>query len=285
MGSAFARGLMEHSSDILNRVTVHDINSEKREMLKKLKIDVTSTLSPKIISSSDIIILAVKPQNFPELLLELKKLLQKDVLTKKALIISIAAGISIATIQKVLEDSISSVAVKSSSATISPSALTQRKIVRVMPNTPALIGEGVSGWCATEAVTEDERQMVRQILRALGEEIEIHDESLMDIVTALSGSGPAYTFLFLESLIEGAVELGLDKKTASLLALKTIEGSVKMARTSADDLATLRQRVTSPGGTTEAALQYFEKNDFRDIIKMAVKKAYERGKTLGRHSE
>ncbi|MBI2463911.1 pyrroline-5-carboxylate reductase [Candidatus Peregrinibacteria bacterium] len=327
MGSAFAQGLMNHSSDILNRVTVHDINAEKIEILKKLEIDVTSTLSEKIVSSADIIILAVKPHNFPELLLKLKKFLQKNILKKNVLIISIAAGISITTIEKALMEPISVGAVKSqddmmasnaslssntvmtdgavispndmahSNATLSPCAVmspkiimspresTRKKIVRVMPNTPALIGEGMSAWFATDAVTQDERQLVRQILRALGEEIEIRDESLMDAVTALSGCGPAYTFLFLESLIEGAAELGLDKNTAAFLALKTVEGSIKLARSSSDDLETLRRRVASPGGTTEAALQHFEKCGFRDIIKSAMKKAYERGKIIGKKTK
>lgn len=250
MGSVIAKSL---DANVFS-LTICERDPEKRKRLQTEGFSVCSDLPAKLLSSLDIVLLAVKPKDVPAVLSRLK------CCPTDALLLSIAAGISVATLRK---------------------HSGRQKIVRIMPNTPALIGEGISGWFATKEINKRERMLVRKILLSLGDEIELPSETLIDSVTVISGSGPAYVFLFMESLISAAEHLGLSRKDAKHLVVKTVEGASKLARLSPEDLSTLRQRVASKGGTTEAALKTFQKQKFAAIIDEAVHKAYERSKELG----
>lgn len=256
MGSAIVKGLVAHDQLGRNKITVCEQDTTKRVKLRTLGAEVVNNLEPGLLDDMEVIILAVKPVDFPRVLADLKGRLKP-----KQLVISIAAGVKLRMIKN---------------------GLKHAKVVRVMPNTPALIGEGMAGWIASAKVTAKDKRVTRQILQALGEEIEVKREGLMDAVTALSGSGPAYVFLFLESLIAGGVKVGLSPKESEKLAFKTLSGASELARVSKDDLETLRKKVTSKGGTTEAALKFFKQKKFSAIVAGALKKAYQRSQELGR---
>ena len=151
-----------------------------------------------------------------------------------------------------------------------------------MPNTPAQIGEGISVWTATPEVTETQKEQARAILSTMGREIFMADEGYLDIATAVSGSGPAYFFLFVECLIEAAVRIGMAEDTAQELVLQTMIGSGQLLKKSGKPPAELRRMVTSPGGTTAAALQQFENGNFNELVSKAVAAAYQRAKELGK---
>ena len=154
-------------------------------------------------------------------------------------------------------------------------------IVRVMPNTPAQIGEGISVWTATAEVTEQQRGWARAILRAMGREIYVDDENYIDMATAVSGSGPAYFFLVIESLVDAAVGIGLPREMAQELVVQTMLGSGHFIQKSGKEPAELRRMVTSPGGTTAEALLHLEKGKFSQLIIEAVRAAYNKAKKLG----
>jgi len=154
-------------------------------------------------------------------------------------------------------------------------------VVRAMPNTPAQIGEGITVWTATLEVTESQRDWVSSILGAMGKEIYVDDEKYLDMVTAVSGSGPAYIFLMVESLIDAAVNIGLPQDMAQELVLETLLGSGHFIQRSGKLPAELRRMVTSPGGTTAEALLQLEKGGFSDLIRQAVSAAYNKAKRLG----
>lgn len=208
------------------------------------------------IAKSDIVVLAVKPQTFESVCQSLADAVQ----AKNPLIISVAAGIRANDINRWLGGT--------------------SAIVRTMPNTPALIQTGATGLFANSFVTQDQQSQAEHILRAAGITVWVDEESKLDAVTALSGSGPAYYFLFMEAMEQTAQKLGLDEKTAHLLALQTALGSAKMALESHLDCATLRKNVTSPNGTTEKAIQSFENARLREIVENAMKAAQTRAVEL-----
>ena len=151
-----------------------------------------------------------------------------------------------------------------------------------MPNTPAQIGQGMSVWTATDGVSDEQKKLAADILGAMGKQIFVEDEDYIDMATAVSGSGPAYIFLFMESLIDAAVDIGLPRSKAKEMVLQTVLGSVKFASVSAEELSQLRRMVTSPGGTTAEALAQFEEGKFTELIKRAVEAAYNKAKSLGK---
>lgn len=208
------------------------------------------------ISQADIIVLAVKPQ----ILESVCESISDSVQAKSPLIISVAAGIRSDDINRWLGG--------------------QTAIVRTMPNTPALIQTGATGLFANSFVTNEQQSQAEHILRAAGITVWVDEESKLDAVTALSGSGPAYYFLFMEAMEHTAQQLGLDEKTAHLLALQTALGSAKMALESHLDCATLRKNVTSPNGTTERAIQSFENAGLREMVENAMKAAQTRAVEL-----
>ena len=210
----------------------------------------------EVAARADLLVLAVKPQ----ILAEVTKSLASTVQKKKPLIITIAAGVRIEDIDRWLGGGLA--------------------IVRAMPNTAALIGSGASGLYANDRVNNDMRNQAESILRAVGVTVWLEDEYLMDVVTALSGSGPAYFFLVMEALEQAAIESGLDPKQARLLTLETAFGAAKMALEGHEEPAQLRRRVTSPGGTTEQAVKVLEEGGLRRLFKNAVQAAGDRARAI-----
>lgn len=206
----------------------------------------------------DVVVLSVKPQRLNKVLEGLRGVIQPH-----ALVLSIVAGASIEKIG---------------------GGLQHRIIVRSMPNTPAQIGQGITVWTASPQVSEEQHEMTRQILGALGDQIFVEEESYLDMATALSGTGPAYVFLFMEAMVDAGVHLGFPRRIAEQLVAQTVRGSVDYY-TQRDDpvhLARLRNEVTSPGGTSAAALYYLEKAGFRTAISRAIWAAFERSQELGK---
>jgi pyrroline-5-carboxylate reductase len=162
--------------------------------------------------------------------------------------------------------------------------LKHKAVVRSMPNTPGQIGEGISVWTASRETSEEQRELARQILGALGDQVFVEDEYYLDMATALSGTGPAYVFLFMEALIDAGVHLGFPRRIAEQLVLQTIRGSVAYYENAERHPATLRNQVTSPGGTSAEALYYLDKAGFRTAISRAVWAAYQRSLELGKET-
>jgi len=158
-------------------------------------------------------------------------------------------------------------------------------VVRSMPNTPARVGEGITVWTASAAVNDDQREQAKLILAALGQEIFVEDENYLDMATALSGTGPSYVYLFMEAMVDAGVHLGFPRRIAEQLVVQTVKGSVAYYEHSPRHLARLRNEVTSPGGTSAAALYYLEKAGFRTALSRAIWAAYERSSALGRSDQ
>ncbi len=207
-------------------------------------------------SQADVVILAVKPQKLGKVLETLR-----GKILSQALVLSIVAGASMQSIQE---------------------GLNHPTVVRSMPNTPAQIGEGITVWTASKTVSSQQADQARQILSALGQEVYVEEENYLDMATALSGSGPAYVFLFMEALIDAGVHLGFPRRIAEQLVTQTIRGSVDYTLKRKAHPATLRNEVTSPGGTSAAALYYLERAGFRTALSRAVWAAYERSQELGK---
>ena len=224
------------------------------ELNKKYKIE-TVTDNVSAASQADVVILSVKPQRLSEVMKGLYKI------RPEALVLSIVAGASIQKISKTLK---------------------HQAVVRSMPNTPGQIGEGITVWTASAKTSKEQQEMARSILGALGEEVFVEDESYLDMATDLSGTGPAYIFLFTEALIDAGVHMGFPRRIAEQLVLQTIKGSVSYYHQAERHPATLRNQVTSPGGTSAEALYYLEKAGFRKAISRAVWAAYQRSLELGK---
>ncbi len=203
----------------------------------------------------EVLVLSVKPQQMKEALAPLKGRLKDQV------VVSIAAGLRLQDIGRWLGG--------------------HDILVRAMPNTPALIGAGVTGLYAGPAVGAQERRLAERVLAAVGSTLWVDNEEMIDAVTAVSGSGPAYVFLFIEALRDAALELGFPPPAAERLALDTFLGAAKLAHQGPEDVSILRQRVTSKGGTTEQALLSLERDGIREIVSRAVKAAQSRGRELG----
>lgn len=214
--------------------------------------------SADLAGDCDVLVFAVKPQ-----VMQVAMQAVSGVSTKPgAFFISVAAGIPIALMQGWLGEA--------------------HPLVRVMPNTPALVGAGISGLFASKQVSEQQREAAESVLRAVGSVIWVDQEALIDSVTGISGSGPAYFFYFIEALQQAALEQGLDADQAKILSLETAFGAAKLALESHQDVASLRQRVTSPGGTTAAALDVFKQRELDRSIADAVTAAVERARDLAK---
>jgi len=256
MGSAIAKSLLNQNITSPEKLNISDTNLEKLNFFSKLGVNVSNN-NLESIQDTDIVILAIKPQNFPVVLNPLKSSLKPD-----TLILSIAAGVTIESIQKFLQ---------------------HQKVIRVMPNTPAKISAGMSGWFADQSVNTKDKKQIKQILNSFGQEVEVETEDQIDSITALSGSGPAYVFLFLQGLTEGGIQLGLSEKAAQKAALQTVLGSVKLAFNTKEDLDTLIENVTSKGGTTAAAREKFATLKFKEVIHQSMQAAYNRAKELAQN--
>lgn len=207
------------------------------------------------VEGAELSVLAVKPQSLPHIFPQLSGKLSGD-----NTVLSIVAGATMKTLTW---------------------GLAHDAVIRVMPNTPAQIGAGMTMWTASESVTEETKDATRSILRTLGEEVYAYDEGMIDMATALSASGPAYVFLFIEALIDAGVYLGLARDVSRQLALQTVLGSAQLVKDSGKHPAELKDMVTSPGGTTIEALRAFEDGGFRAAVFGAVSAAYEKSRALG----
>ena len=254
MASALIGGLLNQGFPA-GQLTVIEISAEGRARLEE-KFAVRCYDTPQADAlDCDVLLLAVKPQQMRAACAPLLAHLDQQ------LLISIAAGLRLADLSRWLGG--------------------YGKLIRVMPNTPALIGAGVTGLFALPGVSEDEKRQAEQVMQAVGSTVWVDDESRMDAVTAISGSGPAYVFLFIEALQQAAGELGFTPQAARQLALDTVLGSARLAAQSADPASVLRERVTSKGGTTEAALRVMDERALKDIVTAAAAAACARSTELG----
>lgn len=237
-------------------ITVSEPDASRREELTNDFGVTVLTDNIAAINESDIVVVAVKPQVMKSAVLPL----QEGLSEKKPLLISIAAGIPISSLESWVGNDLA--------------------MIRAMPNTPALVNTGITALFANSRVLQKQRNQAEAILRAVGKVVWIEEETLMDTVTAVSGSGPAYFFYFMEALEQAAIEEGLDENTARLLSLETALGAARLAIETMKPLSELRGRVTSPGGTTEAAIQVLEQAGICQILKRAVTAARKRSTDL-----
>lgn len=238
------------------RIFVAEPDAGKREYFSTEMQVWSSEYNDEVVAASDAVVLAVKPQ----ILREVAQSIADVVQLRQPVVVSIAAGIRAADIQRWLGGGVA--------------------VVRSMPNTPALVGSGATGLYATAQVDTGQREMAESILRAVGVTVWLDDEAQLDVVTALSGSGPAYFMLMMEALERAGVVAGLPQSVAHLLVLETCLGAAKLAMESDDDLAELRQRVTSPGGTTERAIEVLQRGRLPEILAQAVQAARERASEM-----
>ncbi|MGA8260973.1 MAG: pyrroline-5-carboxylate reductase [Arenicellales bacterium] len=255
MAAALIGGLIKRGRKP-DRVVVFDPDTTKTDTLRaRFSIEVAAD-NAGLLRDCDVVVLAVKPQVMHKVLAPLAA----AVPAMPPLIVSIAAGIRIASIEKWLGRRLA--------------------VVRVMPNTPSLVGAGASGLYANELANEDQRDTAESLMRAVGIAAWVADERQLDTVTGLSGSGPAYFMLFMQAMVEGAVERGLARDTALALVIQTCRGAAELAGESKESLEQLRINVTSPGGTTERGLETMRAAGIEQIIASAVKAAADRGDEL-----
>ena len=237
-------------------LVVSDPDPDQRREIAGLAPATTTADNAEAVAGADVVVLAVKPQVAPKALAAAAPELARG----RPLVVSIAAGLRIARIEEM--------------------AGAELPVVRAMPNTPALVKRGVSAFFANTRVDDAGRQLAREILEAVGTVIEVGEEALLDAVTAVSGSGPAYFFLLVEALAEAGAAAGLPADTAARLAAGTGIGAMALLDESGETPARLRERVTSPGGTTAAALEVFDRGDLRGLVRRAVLRARERAEEL-----
>lgn len=255
MAAAMIGGLIQQGISAEN-IWASDLNGEALSGLQQQYGIHTSQDNAELIASSDVVILAVKPQVLKQVLEPLKAVIYE----RQPLLISIAAGINLHSLQSW--------------------SGTDTAIVRCMPNTPALVQSAATALFANVSVSVEQKQLAEHLLASIGLVVWVEAEAQLDAVTAVSGSGPAYFFLVMEAMIEAGEQLGLSSELASRLTLQTALGAAKMASSSEVDAAELRRRVTSPGGTTAAALNEFEHAGLVAMFKTALQAAHKRSETL-----
>ena len=251
MGEAILAGAIDRGVLAPGDVTVVELLPERREMLTSRYGVATVAEAGDVLNAASLVLLAVKPQEFRNLSARLPG---------GALLLSIMAGVRIESLT---------------------THFAHDRVVRVMPNTPAAINAGMSVWTATKSVDESQRETVRGLLGAIGRELYVDDEGKLDMATALSGSGPAYVFLFIEALIDAGVAIGLTAEEAETMTLQTLVGAAAYAQVSEYSPGELRERVTSKGGTTAAGLQEMARGQFREVVAACVRAACERSRELG----
>jgi pyrroline-5-carboxylate reductase len=255
MAEAILSGVLNSGMITTGNIAVGEPVAQRREYLSSQRgVQVTSD-NLKAIEGAQVVVLAVKPQQLEVVMAGLQ-----GKLAASQAVMSIVAGAAVETIA---------------------AGLDHPAVIRVMPNTPAQVGHGMSVWTAAPEVSSAHTDVVREMLKTLGQEIYVADEKYLDMATALSASGPAYVFLFLEALIDAGVYLGLSRNMSQALALQTVKGSAALAMESGKHPAELRNMVTSPGGTTAEALLALEEGGFRGILINAVIAAYEKAIVLG----
>ncbi len=256
MGKTIALSLIQTGKLPSEQIFMAGPNQDRLNQLQaELGVRIT-TSNAEAASAADVVILAVKPQRLDQAASALK-----GALGPGKLVISILAGAPLSALQQKLET---------------------RCLVRAMPNTPARIGMGITVWTKAADVDEAQHEIAAQIMQTLGEEVFVADEAYLDMATALSGTGPAYVFLFMEAMIDAGVHMGFPRRIAEQLVVQTLRGSTEFYLQSRGHPAQLRDDVTSPGGTSAEALYYLEKAGFRTAVSRAIWAAYQRGIELGK---
>lgn len=256
MGEAIISGILKHQLVSPDQIIATDIHAERRAQIADRYGVRTSDDGAAAVHWAQVAVFSVKPQTLPKLLPMLR-----GALGEGELVISIVAG---APIRHFVD------------------ALGHAAVVRSMPNTPAQIGEGMTVWTASEVVSEQQRGWARTILGSFGRELYVEDEHYLDMATALSGTGPAYFFLLMEAMIDAGVHLGFPRAMSQELVLQTMLGSARYAMQSARHMAEMRNDVTSPGGTTAAAIYELERGGLRTVLSDAIWAAYRRSMELGK---
>lgn len=260
MASSLISGLIA-SGHASQNIWVSDINPDTLKSLEdKLKVNVSAS-NEAVVNEAEVIVLAVKPQIMGDVAQQIADLIRQ----KKTLVVSIAAGITQRSLSRWLG--------------------AETAVVRCMPNTPALVLTGATALHANSQVSAEQRNLAETILRSVGIALWVQDESQLDAVTAVSGSGPAYFFLLMEVMEKTAVELGLNEETARLLVQQTALGAAKIALESAESPEQLRKRVTSPGGTTQRAIETFQQGGFSELVNKALHAARDRSIEMSKQAE
>ncbi len=255
MGEAIVRGIVKSGKVKSTQIIVSDIDPDRVEMIVE-KYNVAGTTSNRrVVENSDIIFLSVKPKDLEKTVLPIK-----DAFKDQKTVVSVLAGVKISKIKSLIPEAV---------------------IVRSMPNTPALIGEGAIGVSFEENIDISKKEELIEILRSLGTVVEVN-EDLMDAVTGLSGSGPAYVFMFIEGLIQGGIKEGLSYNQARELAVQTVLGSARLVKETGEHPSVLRDKVSSPGGTTIYALHRLEEKGLKDAVISAVSEATKRSRELSK---
>lgn len=253
MGEAMIRCVLTKKVTAPKDLVVSDVSAVRRELLSREYGVRVSCDNREVVENADLVILAVKPQNLSQVMDEIRDL------SPEQLVLSIVAGATLSTLCR---------------------GLNRSSVVRAMPNMPAQIGEGMTIWTATIETDQRQRKLAQTMLSALGKEIYVADEKYLNMATALSGSGPAYVFLFIEALVDAGVHIGLPRDMAQELVIQTVLGSTRTAEKTGKHPADLRNMVTSPGGTTTEALLELEKGRFRSLLLEAVAAAYRKAESL-----
>ena len=260
MAEALARGLIERKLFRASDIIASDVAPARRNALKRsLKIEVTAD-NAEVIRNARAILLAVKPQTINDVLAEIAAAMKPGATTH--LFISIAAGVPIERMCRFLG--------------------ARARVIRVMPNAPAMVGEGMAALVRSKGASKADEAFALRIFRAVGDAVALKNEKLLDAVTALSGSGPAYVYLFVKAMADAAINEGIPRELALQMALQTLRGAERVMRESKRDVAELIRMVASPGGTTEAALRRFAMAGFSDIVARAIHAAADRSRELGR---
>lgn len=256
MAESMIAGLLAKGMIDPSRIVASHPREDRRVQLSaKFGMSVVES-NTEAVAGADLVLLTIKPQLLATVARQLAGHLESS-----QVVISILAGAPMQALREGLE---------------------HEALVRVMPNTPAQVGEGMAVWCATDAVDEEAKAKVRLALGALGQELEVEDEKYVDMATALSGTGPTYVFLMMEALIDAGVHMGFPRRIAEQIVMQTVAGSVSYARSSGKHLAELRNMVTSPGGTSAEAIYQMEKGGLRTILSKSVYAAYKRTRSLAR---
>lgn len=259
MAESMIAGLLNRGMVTPNQVVISHPRQQRRAHLRESLGVRTEAGNSDAAVQADFVFLTVKPQVLMSVMAELCGKLRED-----QVVVSVLAGTTFRVLERGLQ---------------------HRSLVRVMPNTPAQIGEGMSVWCATGTVPESHRLEIRSMLGALGEELEVELEKYVDMATALSGTGPTYIFMMMEALIDAGVHLGFPRRLAEEIVLQTVSGSAAFARGSGKHMAELRNMVTSPGGTSAEAIYQMEKGGLRTVLSRSVYAAFQRTQTLSEEQE
>ena len=255
MGEAIIAGAARNGVATPDAIAVSEPIAARRDYLSRTYGVQAVESGPQAVAGADLVVLAVKPQEFSAAGRELV-----GHLSDSQAVMSIMAGVTISTIENTIQ---------------------HQAIVRAIPNTPAQIGEGMTVWTATAAVSDMTRESIRSVLAGLGQELYVTDEKYVDMATAVSSSGPAYIFLVIEALIDAAVHIGLRRDMAVPMVIQTVLGAARYAQATGKHPAELRNQVTSPGGTTTEGLLALEEAGIRAAFTAAVEAAYEKAKALG----